>query len=227
MNSLIYDLMGRLRGRSLNIDREIPMSYVISLILKRIVGRGIAVLKFRRFVVAEVPLPTKIVCPGMIKLGKGFRADRHCFIDALSTNGIRFGDYVSMGKYTCIECTGSLHEMGKGLEVGNHTGLGSHGFYGCAGGIEIGDNVMMGNYCSFHSENHNIEDTSIPMRLQGVNHKGIKIGNDCWIGAKATILDGVVIGDGCVVAAGALVTRGVYPPYSIIGGVPAKVIRKR
>lgn len=86
---------------------------------------------------------------------------------------------------------------------------------------------MVGNYCSFHSENHNIEDTSIPMCLQGVNRKGIKIGNDCWIGAKATILDGVTIGDGCVVAAGALVTKGTYPPNSIIGGVPARVIKKR
>lgn len=65
------------------------------------------------------------------------------------------------------------------------------------------------------------------MRLQGVNRKEIMIGNDCWIGAKATILDGVVIGDGCVVAAGALVPRGVYPSYSIIGGVPARVIKKR
>lgn len=124
------------------------------------------------------------------------------------------------------KCTGSLRDIGKGLKVGNNSGLGSHGFYGCAGGVEIGDNVMVGNYCSFHSENHNIEDTSIPMCLQGVNRKGIKIGNDCWIGAKATILDGVTIGDGCVVAAGALVTKGTYPPNSIIGGVPARVIKK-
>ena len=70
-----------------------------------------------------------------------------------------------------------------------------------------------------------IDDTPIPIRLQGVNR--IKIGNDCWIGAKATILDSVVISDSCVVVVGALVTRGVYPPYSIIGGVLAGVIKKR
>ena len=72
-----------------------------------------------------------------------------------------------------------------------------------------------------------IDDTPIPIRLQGVNRKGIKIGNDCWIGAKATILDSVMISDSCVVVVGALVTRGVYPPYSIIGGVLAGVIKKK
>lgn len=227
MNSLIYDLVGRLRGRVLNIDKRVPTSYFFRLIINKIIGRMIAVLKFRRWVNANVSVSAKILCPGKISMGKSLRINRYCFVDALSTDGIKLGDFVVMGKYTCIECTGSLQNIGKGLKVGNETGLGSHGFYGCAGGIEIGDNVLVGNYCSFHSENHNIDDTSIPIRLQGVSHKGIKIGNDCWIGAKATILDGVVIGDGCVVAAGALVPRGVYPPYSIIGGVPARVIKKR
>lgn len=187
----------------------------------------IAIFKFRRFVKASVAASSTILCPGLIMVGKGLSIARHCNIDALSTDGIRLGDNVSLGKYTCVECTGSMTDIGKGLCVGDRTGLGTHGFYGCAGGIEIGSDVMFGNYCSLHSENHNIEDTSIPMRLQGVNRKGIKIGNDCWVGAKATILDGVTIGDGCVVAAGTLVTRGTYPPNSIIGEVPARVIKKR
>lgn len=53
-----------------------------------------------------------------------------------------------------------------------------------------------------------------------------KIGNDVWIGARALILDGVSIGDGAIVAAGAVVTKDV-PPYAIVGGVPAKIIRYR
>lgn len=77
-----------------------------------------------------------------------------------------------------------------------------------------------------HSENHNYKNVEIPIRLQGINRKGIKIGDDCWIGAKVTILDGTVLGNGCVVAAGAVV-RGIIPPYSIIGGVPAKIIKSR
>lgn len=54
----------------------------------------------------------------------------------------------------------------------------------------------------------------------------IKIGNDVWIGARAIILDGVTIGDGAIVGAGAIVTRDV-PPYAVVGGVPAKILRYR
>lgn len=53
-----------------------------------------------------------------------------------------------------------------------------------------------------------------------------KVGNDVWIGARAIILDGVTIGDGAVVAAGAVVTKDV-PPYAVVGGVPARIIRYR
>jgi acetyltransferase-like isoleucine patch superfamily enzyme len=65
-----------------------------------------------------------------------------------------------------------------------------------------------------------------PIRLQGVTRKGIRIGNNCWIGSKVTILDGVTIGDGCILAAGTVVTKS-FPANSIIGGVPAKIIKSR
>lgn len=77
-----------------------------------------------------------------------------------------------------------------------------------------------------YPENHNYKDSDIPIRLQGVNHKGIKIGNGCWIGAKTTILDGTEIGDGCVIAAGAVVS-GKFPKNVVIGGIPAKIIKQR
>ncbi|WP_396266548.1 acyltransferase [Gordonia sp. p3-SID1431] len=53
------------------------------------------------------------------------------------------------------------------------------------------------------------------------------MGRDCWIGAKATILDGVDMEDGCVVAAGAVLTRGRYEAYGIYGGIPARRIGTR
>jgi acetyltransferase-like isoleucine patch superfamily enzyme len=52
------------------------------------------------------------------------------------------------------------------------------------------------------------------------------IGPNCWIGSKVTILDGVTIGEGCVIAAGSVVTKS-FPDYSVIGGVPARVLRSR
>lgn len=131
-----------------------------------------------------------------------------------------------MGFHTHIELTGSLRLLGQGMKIGNNVGLGSHGHYGSgAGFVEIGDDTIFGNYVSIHPENHNYRDKKTPIRLQGVNSKGgVKIGRNCWIGAKATILDGTVIGDNCIVAAGAVVS-GMFPDNVIIGGVPAKVIK--
>ena len=65
-----------------------------------------------------------------------------------------------------------------------------------------------------------------PIRLQGATRKGVEIGEDCWIGSKAVILDGVKIGNHVIVAAGAVVNRDV-PDYAIVGGVPAKIIKTR
>ena len=59
-----------------------------------------------------------------------------------------------------------------------------------------------------------------------MNRKGIKIGKNCWIGSKVTILDSVEIGSGCILAAGSVITKS-FPDNSIIGGVPAKLIKMR
>lgn len=86
--------------------------------------------------------------------------------------------------------------------------------------------TIIGNYVSFHPENHNYKDFNVPIRLQGVSGKGIKVGNNCWIGAKATFLDGSEIGNGCIVAAGTVV-NGKFPDNVIIGGIPAKILKNR
>ena len=165
-------------------------------------------------------------CKKLIKSENWLNIQRDVYIDALSKNGVQFGSHVSIGCFTRIECTGSFSHLGEGFSCGDYCGLGTNAFYGAAGGITIGNNVIIGNYVTMHSENHNFSDTNIPIRLQGTNHKGIVIGNNCWIGAKVTILDGVHIGDGCVVAAGAVVTKN-FPDNVVIGGVPAKIIKSR
>ncbi|MDC0124525.1 acyltransferase [Gammaproteobacteria bacterium] len=62
--------------------------------------------------------------------------------------------------------------------------------------------------------------------MQGVTRQGIRIEDDCWIGANVVFLDGAHVNKGCVVAAGAVV-KGVIPPYSVVAGIPAKVIKTR
>src|SRR5690606_14434603 len=106
----------------------------------------------------------------------------------------------------------------------HHSAVGDFTHFGAPGGIEIGNDVIMGSYVSFHSENHNFSDTTMLIREQGVTSKGIKIGNNVWVGAKVTFLDGCVIGNHCVVAAGAVV-NGIFPDNCVIGGVPAKIIK--
>jgi acetyltransferase-like isoleucine patch superfamily enzyme len=213
-----------MKGEEFNIDKEITNQVVLAHLFDRFFAmlRGLFVFLKPLFVGKNV----KIIYKKKIKFDKWFSIGNNVFIDALSVEGVVLGKNCSIGKYTCIECTGSLKHLGKGLIVGDNTGLGTHSFYGCAGGIEIGNDVIIGNYVSMHSENHNFADKETPIRLQGVNHKGIKIGNNCWIGAKATILDGTSIGNGCIIAAGAVVT-GCFPDNVVIGGVPARILKER
>ena len=162
-----------------------------------------------------------------LTFGRGVTFGRDCLVDALSREGVRLGDHVSVGTRTRIEATGQLQHLGRGLTVGDDVGLGSDCFYGCAGGIEIGSDTIVGNWVGMHSENHRFDRRDVPVRSQGVTHQGIVVGRDCWIGAKATLLDGVRLGDGSVVAAGAVLTAGDYPGHTVYGGVPARRIADR
>ncbi len=153
--------------------------------------------------------------------------NKDVYIDALSRNGVHLGKGVSLGRNVSIECTGSLKDIGEGLTLGENVGIGSFSFLGCAGGITIGKDSILGNYVSIHSENHNYTDLATPIRLQGVNRKGISIADNCWIGAKVTILDGAIIESGCIIAANSLVPKGKYIANNIYGGVPAKLIKHR
>lgn len=146
------------------------------------------------------------------------------YIDARGTEGIALGSKVGIGAYSRLVVSGSLSDPGKGIKIGDHVGIGEFAYLGGAGGLEIGDHTIAGQYLSCHPENHIYDDPHLPVRLQGVTRKGIKIGRNCWIGSKVTLLDGVVIGDNCIIGAGAVVTRS-FPGNCIIGGVPARKLK--
>ncbi|GAB2518759.1 hypothetical protein GCM10027267_14350 [Paramicrobacterium agarici] len=95
-----------------------------------------------------------------------------------------------------------------------------------SGGIEIGSDVSIAHSTTIMSTNHTWLDEKIPIRDQPVSLERTIIENDVWIGAGVRILAGVTIGSGAVVAAGAVVTANV-PAHTIVGGVPAKVIKTR
>lgn len=161
-----------------------------------------------------------------VRAQEGLTLGDGVYINALSKGGISLGNNVSIGAGSIIECTGVIRELGESLVIGNHVGFAQNAFIGLRGKVVIGDDCIFGPYVSIHSENHVYKDPDVPIRLQGTSRKGVVIGRDCWFGRGAVVLDGVTIGDGCIIAAGAVVNKDV-PAYSVVGGVPAKLISSR
>lgn len=228
ITALLNKLISNWKGQPYQLDSRIPPAYLWKLSVARWVmlcnGKISGVKNNGLFFLST---KANIKCRSKMKVGRSVSIERGCYIDALSTDGIRFGNNVSAGRNVKIIGTGHLQLLGKGLVVGNNVGLGTECFYGCGGGISIGDDTIIGDYVSFHAENHVYKNPAQLIRLQGVQRKGIIVGPNCWIGAKCTVLDGVEIEEGCVIAAGSLLTAGRYAANSIYGGVPAKFIKTR
>ncbi|MDH4481149.1 MAG: DapH/DapD/GlmU-related protein [Rhodoferax sp.] len=227
LRNLLNKFATRVKGSDYQLDPKLPLLSLVGLASRRLTWliRGRLAFPLRR---SAIYLGDGSVLRNRAQMSfePGVTIGRGCVVDALSANGLRIGRNVNIGPYTTIQASGVLSRLGTGCSIGANSGIGGYSFIGCGGGVAIGSNVIMGQYVSFHSENHVIDRTDVPIRVQGVVRKGIVIEDDCWVGAKATFLDGCHVGKGCVVAAGAVV-RGNIPPYSIIGGVPAKVIRSR
>jgi acetyltransferase-like isoleucine patch superfamily enzyme len=161
-----------------------------------------------------------------IRFGRFLKLGNDVHLSALGREGITIGDHVGIGAFSRVVVSTSMNQIGARIRIGDHVGIGEYAYLGGAGGLEIGNECIIGQYFSCHPENHNHADLSASIRTQGVNRKGIRIGGNCWIGSKVTILDGVTLGSGCVVAAGAVVTKS-FPADSVIGGVPAKLLKER
>lgn len=111
------------------------------------------------------------------------------------------------------------------IEIGNHFYINNHCTLLGFGSIKIGDYVMLGEYCEILAGEHEYSGLQ-PMMLQETKSGSIIIEDDVWVGTHAVILPNVTIGRGSIIAAGAVVTKSV-PPFTIVGGVPAKIIKRR
>lgn len=111
-------------------------------------------------------------------------------------------------------------DCGKNIHVGKNVFINSGCCFQDQGGIFIGDGVLIGHNVVLATLNHAVD----PQKRSDMFPAPIRIGNNVWIGAQATVLPGVTIDDGAIVAAGAVVTRDV-PANVIVGGVPAKIIK--
>lgn len=151
----------------------------------------------------------------------------YCEVQGLSKRGITFGKNVTVGRFAVIRPSGYYgREIGEGLLIKDNSNIGTFNYIGCSGFIEIGENVMLSPRVSIYSENHNFENTEIPMKVQGVTRGVTIIEDDCWIASNSIILSNVIIGKGSIIAAGSIVTKNVEK-YSIVAGNPAKTIKKR
>ena len=129
-------------------------------------------------------------------------------------------DYVHIKENVNLSTYGGYIHIGKRSNIGHNCVL-----YG-QGGIEIGEDVLVGPNCSIISGNHLFDEIGKTINKSGTHDLGIKIGNDVWIGANCVILDGLSIGDGAVIGGGSVVTKDVEP-YSVCFGNPARFFRKR
>ena len=112
------------------------------------------------------------------------------------------------------------------MTIGTNTWIGQNCFFHSGGGIEIGKNTGIGPCVKIISSYHKEEGIAIPILFSTVAFEKVVIEEDCDIGVGAVILPGVRLGKGTQVGAGAVVTKS-FPPYSVLAGVPAKVIRMR
>ena len=112
-------------------------------------------------------------------------------------------------------------DCGKNICVGMNVFINSGCHFQDQGGIEIGDGVLIGHNVVLATLNHDID----PRKRSTMYPAPIVIGKNVWIGANATVVPNVTIGDGAVIAAGAVVTKDV-PANVIVGGVPAKIMKK-
>ncbi|MDE3143011.1 MAG: acyltransferase [Bacteroidota bacterium] len=157
------------------------------------------------------------VNPFIHKIGRGAKIRWRTRIDVLPFNQFILGDHSTIEDFSTIN-----NGVGNVI-IGHHTLIGMGNTI--IGPITIGNNVIFAQNIVASALNHEYRDINVPIHEQKVLKAAIVIEDDCWIAANAVITSGVTIGKHSVVAAGAVVTKNI-PPYSVVVGNPAKVIKQ-
>lgn len=213
----------RLRNPKFRFSNNVQFNWIIQLTFTKLAAytRGLGYSSTKKvFIDKGVTMFAK----NNIHLGKMVNIGAYCHLSGLGTEGLTIGDNSSIGAFSRVIVSTTFDNPGYYIKIGSGVGIGEFAYLGGAGGLKIGDNCIIGQYFSCHPENHNYAAATELIKNQGTTRKGITIGENCWIGAKVTICDGVTIGNNTVIAAGAVVTKSM-PENCVIGGVPAKVIK--
>jgi acetyltransferase-like isoleucine patch superfamily enzyme len=158
-----------------------------------------------------------------IQLGHGVYLDEGAYLHACPS-GIKIGAGTIVMHGAILHVYNFRNMPQSGITIGKDSLVGEYSVIRGQGGVKIGDRVYTSPFTQIIAVNHVFDDPNRPFVQQGITAEGIVIEDDVWLGAGAIITDGVTVGQGAVVAAGAVVTKDV-PPHTVVGGVPAKVIK--
>ena len=210
--------------RQVDISEDMHHTYLMETLFNSCLGLLRGLLRLQR--AAVLGHRVRIMHRRNLELGRGVTVGDFSLLDCWGESGISLGDRTSIGRFCVLKVSGSLSNIGKGIIVGNNVGIGDFAHIGGSGGVTLGSDTICGPYLSIHPEEHLFSSESNLIRLQGVSRAGVKVGANCWIGAKVTILDGAQVGNGCVIAAGSVV-NGKFGDNLVLGGVPARVLKAR
>ena len=157
-----------------------------------------------------------------VAIGRFTRIEDFVEIDGFGTSGVQIGCHCKVGKFSILRVPPVPYLKGTGIRIADRTTFAEYCFVGGAALVDIGSRNAFGQYNSIHPENHLPKTGDSPTATHSV---GIRIGDDNWFGAKATVLDGCNIGARSIFAAGTVV-RGVFPDDVMAAGVPANIKRR-
>lgn len=161
----------------------------------------------------------KLLHPGIKTEGYVF-LPRHYDISKGKGAEFTIGGFVWIGE----GCAFRAHEGS--LRIGRKTTFGGKNTINCYNDVEIGEEGLWADNIYVVDFEHWYIDAHMSIRSQGIRKEHVRIGPNVWVGEKATILRGVTVGEGSVIGAMSLVNRDV-PPYAVVGGVPARILKYR
>jgi len=192
-----------------------------------IVGIGLRGVFYRLILrmdgVAAIENNVRLRFANHIHLGQAVYLDQGSYLHACP-NGIEIGDRSIVMHGAVLHVYNFRGLPNAGIKIGQDSLVGEYSIIRGQGGVTIGDRVYTSPFTQIIAVNHVFDDPATPFIQQGITAQGIVIEDDVWLGAGAVITDGVRVGKGAVVAAGAVVTKDV-PAHSVVGGVPAKVLK--